>query len=56
MPISSGLIKAGFIKGVPEDAGPSNALRISYYLDKWNAAGGINGRKFVLPTDPVGSG
>jgi len=54
----SGLIKAGFIKGVPEDAGPANALRISYYLDKWNAAGGINGRKFVYqliqwdPADP----
>src|SRR5438477_650896 len=37
----SGLIKAGAIKGVPEDAGPQNALRISYYLDKWNAEGGI---------------
>jgi hypothetical protein len=54
----SGLVKAGAIKGVPEDAGPSNALRISYYLDKWNAAGGINGRKFTSqfiswdPSDP----
>jgi len=54
----SGLVKAGAIKGVPEDAGPSNALRISYYLDKWNAAGGINGRKFIYqfvswdPADP----
>ena len=54
----SGLIKAGSIKGVPEDAGPQNALRISYYLDKWNAAGGINGRKFTYqmiqwdPADP----
>jgi ABC-type branched-subunit amino acid transport system substrate-binding protein len=54
----SGLVKAGAIKGVPEDAGPQNALRISYYLDKWNAEGGINGRKFVYqliqwdPADP----
>ena len=46
----SGLIKAGAIKGVPEDAGPQNSLRISYYLDKWNAAGGINGRKFTYET------
>ena len=42
----SGLVAAGAIKGVPEDAGPANAKRISYYLDKWNAEGGINGRKF----------
>ncbi len=54
----SGLIKAGAIKGVPEDAGPENAKRISYYLDQWNAAGGINGRKFTYewvswdPADP----
>jgi len=54
----SGLVKAGAIKGVPEDAGPANALRISYYLDKWNAEGGINGRKFTHefiswdPADP----
>ncbi|HUP73188.1 MAG TPA: ABC transporter substrate-binding protein [Acidimicrobiales bacterium] len=54
----SGLIKAGVIKGVPEDAHTANALRISYYLDKWNAENGINGRKFVYelitwdPADP----
>lgn len=54
----SGLIKAGAIKGVPEDAAPQNALRISSYLDSWNAAGGINGRKFTYelvtwdPADP----
>ncbi|HUP72830.1 MAG TPA: ABC transporter substrate-binding protein [Acidimicrobiales bacterium] len=54
----SGLIKGGFIKGVPEDAHTQNALRISYYLDKWNAEGGINGRKFTYeivtwdPADP----
>lgn len=54
----SGLIKAGAIRGVPEDAAPQNAIRISYYLDKWNAAGGINGRKFTYelvtwdPADP----
>ena len=54
----SGLIKGGFIKGVPEDAHTQNALRISYYLDKWNAGGGINGRKFTYeivtwdPADP----
>ena len=54
----SGLVKAGAIKGVPEDAGPSNSKRISYYLDKWNAEGGINGRKFAYeniqwdPADP----
>ena len=54
----SGLVKAGAIKGVPEDAGPANAKRVSYYLDKWNAEGGINGRKFVHeliqwdPADP----
>ena len=52
----AGLVKAGAIKGVPEDAGPSNAKRISYYLDKWNAEGGINGRKFeytLIQWDPA---
>ncbi|MEO8695862.1 MAG: ABC transporter substrate-binding protein [Acidimicrobiales bacterium] len=52
----SGLVKAGAIKGVPEDAGPANAKRISYYLDKWNAEGGINGRKFeyqLIQWDPA---
>jgi hypothetical protein len=52
----SGLIKAGVIKGVPEDAAPQNALRISYYLDKWNAAGGLNGRMFkyeLITWDPA---
>lgn len=54
----SGLIKAGAIKGVPEDAHIENPKRISYYLDEWNKAGGINGRKFVYelqhwdPADP----
>ena len=54
----SGLIKAGAIRGVPEDAAPQNAIRISSYLDAWNAAGGINGRKFTYelvtwdPADP----
>jgi hypothetical protein len=52
----SGLVKAGAIRGVPEDAGPANAKRISYYLDKWNAEGGINGRKFeyqLIQWDPA---
>jgi ABC-type branched-subunit amino acid transport system substrate-binding protein len=52
----SGLIKAGVIKGVPEDAHTANSLRISYYLDKWNAEGGINGRKFtheIVTWDPA---
>ena len=52
----SGLVKAGAIKGVPEDAGPANSKRISYYLDKWNAEGGINGRKFeyqLIQWDPA---
>lgn len=54
----SGLVKAGAIKGVPEDAAQGNALRVSSYLDSWNAAGGINGRKFTYelvtwdPADP----
>ena len=54
----SGLVKAGAIKGVPEDAAVGNSKRISYYLDMWNAAGGINGRKFEYqnitwdPADP----
>src|SRR5262249_38309697 len=41
-----GLVLAGAIRGIPEDAGAANALRVSSYLDKWNAAGGINGRTF----------
>ena len=54
----SGLVKAGAIKGVPEDASVGNSRRIQYYLDQWNAAGGINGRKFESvqitwdPADP----
>jgi hypothetical protein len=46
----SGLVKAGVIRGVPEAAADINALRISYYLDKWNAEGGINGRTFEYET------
>ena len=52
----SGLVKAGFIKGVPEDAHIENPKRISWYLDEWNKAGGINGRKFeykVVTWDPA---
>lgn len=52
----AGLVKAGAIKGVPEDAGPANSKRISSYLDAWNAAGGINGRKFeyqLIQWDPA---
>jgi ABC-type branched-subunit amino acid transport system substrate-binding protein len=55
----SGLVKAGAIKGVPADAATINAKRISYYLDKWNASGGINGRTFDYqlftwdPSDPT---
>jgi ABC-type branched-subunit amino acid transport system substrate-binding protein len=55
----SGLVKAGAIKGVPADAAVINAKRISYYLDKWNASGGINGRTFDYqlftwdPADPT---
>jgi Periplasmic binding protein len=54
----SGLVKAGFIQGVPVDSAERVAKRVNYYLDKWNAAGGINGRKFVNelvtwnPVDP----
>ena len=52
------LVRGGFLRGVPENAATQNALRISYYLDKWNAEGGINGRKFTYelitwdPADP----
>jgi ABC-type branched-subunit amino acid transport system substrate-binding protein len=46
----SGLVKAGVIRGVPEDAHLENPKRISWYLDQWNAAGGINGRKFTYET------
>jgi ABC-type branched-subunit amino acid transport system substrate-binding protein len=52
----SGLVKAGAIKGVPEDAHTANSKRITYYLDKWNAEGGINGRKFesvIITWDPA---
>ena len=52
----SGLVKAGVIKGVPEDAHIENPKRISYYLDQWSASGGINGRKFtheVVTWDPA---
>jgi ABC-type branched-subunit amino acid transport system substrate-binding protein len=54
----AGLVKAGAIKGVPEDAAAGNSRRIQYYLDQWNAAGGISGRKFESvqitwdPADP----
>lgn len=46
-----GLVRAGVIRGVPEDAAEINALRITGYLDKWNEEGGINGRKFEYTTD-----
>src|SRR5690349_8775041 len=52
----SGLVKAGAIKGVPEDAHIGNSKRIQYYLDKWNAEGGINGRTFtneIITWDPA---
>jgi hypothetical protein len=55
----AGLVRAGVIQGVPEDAAPINALRISYYLDLWNEEGGINGRTFEYdlitwdPADPT---
>lgn len=54
----SGLVKAGAIKGVPEDAAQGNLKRVSSYLDKWNEDGGINGRTFEYelvtwdPADP----
>ncbi len=53
-----GLVRAGFIKGVYEDAPVRLIKRFSYYADRWNAAGGINGRKVVTtlvtwnPVDP----
>jgi len=46
----AGLVAAGVIRGVPGDAAAINALRISYYLDKWNDEGGINGRMFEYET------
>src|SRR5690606_21175233 len=46
-----GLVRAGVIRGVPEDAAEINALRITGYLDKWNEEGGINGRMFEYTTD-----
>ncbi|MEO8694429.1 MAG: ABC transporter substrate-binding protein [Acidimicrobiales bacterium] len=54
----SGLVKAGAIKGVPEDSAQGNARRITHYLDEWNKAGGINGRTLTSqlvtwnPADP----
>lgn len=55
----SGLVAAGVIRGVPAAAAEINALRITYYLDKWNEEGGINGRRFEYelftwdPADPT---
>src|SRR5690606_26592267 len=55
----SGLVAAGVIRGVPAAAADINAVRISYYLDKWNEEGGINGRMFEYelftwdPADPT---
>src|SRR5690606_14529089 len=46
-----GLVRAGVIRGVPEDAAEIQAGCISYYLGKWDEAGGINGRKFEYTTD-----
>lgn len=54
----SALVKAGFIQGVPVDSAERVAKRVTYYTDKWNAAGGFNGRKIVTelvtwnPVDP----
>ena len=50
------LIKNGLIKNVPDNAYELNQKRVSYYTDKTNAAGGINGRKIVTSAvgwDPV---
>lgn len=54
----TGLIKAGVIKGVPDNSFELNNKRFSYYADKVNASGGINGRKITYqavswdPADP----
>ena len=54
----SGLVNAGFIKGVYADSPARLLKRFGYYADKWNAAGGLNGRKVVTslvtwnPVDP----
>ena len=53
-----GLVRAGFIRGVYEDSPTRLIKRFGYYADKWNAAGGIAGRKVVTtlvtwnPVDP----
>lgn len=54
----TGLIRFGVIRGVPEDTHIRVGRRYQYYFDKWNAAGGINGRKIEAtlvtwdPADP----
>jgi hypothetical protein len=55
----SGLVKAGALPGLPENAHELNEKRYSYYFDQWNAEGGINGRtieyKLITwdPADPT---
>jgi hypothetical protein len=55
----SGLVKAGALPGLPENAHELNEKRYSYYFDKWNAEGGIHGRTIEYdlitwdPADPT---
>lgn len=52
----SGLVQAGALPGMPENAHELNGKRYSYYFDQWNAEGGINGRTIdyqLITWDPA---